>query len=74
MPPCTEQVIFGDFGIIHDLPVGQSVPVEITPEAPGEYIFHCGMNMVRGRLIVSRPDDAREGLRAPTNTKASFNV
>lgn len=50
--PCTDQVIFGDFGIVRDLPVGQSVAVEFTPDEPGEYEFHCGMNMVRGRLIV----------------------
>lgn len=50
--PCTEQVIFGDFGIVRDLPVGQSVPVEFTPDEPGEYVFHCGMNMVHGRVIV----------------------
>jgi plastocyanin domain-containing protein len=51
--PCTEQVIFGDFGIIRELPLGESVPVEFTPDEPGEYVFHCGMNMVRGRLIVT---------------------
>lgn len=50
--PCTEQVIFGDFGIARDLPVDQTVSVDFTPEKPGEYIFHCGMNMVRGRLVV----------------------
>lgn len=50
--PCTEQVIFGDFGIVRDLPMGQRVPVELTPEEPGVYVFHCGMNMVRGQLIV----------------------
>jgi plastocyanin domain-containing protein len=55
--PCTEQVIFDDFGIVRELPVGQSVPVDFTPDEPGEYTFHCGMNMVRGRLIV-RPAEA----------------
>ena len=50
--PCTEQVILPDFGIVKDLPVGRPVPVEFTPERPGEYPFHCGMNMVRGRLVV----------------------
>jgi plastocyanin domain-containing protein len=50
--PCTEQVLFPDFGIIRDLPVGRPVPIEFTPERPGEYPFHCGMNMVRGRLVV----------------------
>ena len=54
---CTAQVLFPDFGIVRDLPVGKAVPVEITPKQPGEYEFHCGMNMVRGRLIV-KPSDA----------------
>lgn len=51
--PCTEQVIFPDFGIVKDLPVGRPVAVEFTPARPGEYEFHCGMNMVRGGLVVT---------------------
>ena len=54
---CTAQVVFPDFGVVKDLPVGKAVPVELTPERPGEFEFHCGMNMVRGRLIV-RPSGA----------------
>ena len=50
--PCTEQVIFPDFGIVRELPVGRPVPVEFTPDRAGEFEFHCGMNMVRGRLVV----------------------
>ena len=57
--PCTEQVIFGEFGIARDLPVGRSVAVQFTPEEPGEYTFHCGMNMVRGRLIVKPAEGPR---------------
>jgi plastocyanin domain-containing protein len=53
--PCTEQVIVPEFGIVKDLPVGRPVPVEFTPTRPGEYEFHCGMNMVRGRLVVTAP-------------------
>ena len=49
---CTEQVILGDFGISKMLPQGQTVPVEFTPEKTGEFSFHCGMNMVRGKIIV----------------------
>ena len=49
---CTEQVILPDFGIVKDLPLGKPVVLEFTPERPGEYPFHCGMNMVRGRLVV----------------------
>jgi plastocyanin domain-containing protein len=54
---CTAQVVFPDFGIVKDLPVGRPVTVEVTPERPGEHEFHCGMNMVRGRLVV-RPNVA----------------
>jgi P-type Cu+ transporter len=56
---CTAQVVFPDFGIVKDLPVGRPVPIEITPQEPGEYPFHCGMNMVRGRLIV-KPKNSPE--------------
>ena len=58
---CTAQVVFPDFGIVKDLPVGRAVPIDIRPERPGEYEFHCGMNMVRGRLIV-KPSGAATGV------------
>lgn len=50
--PCTEQVILGDFGVSRTLPEGERVPVEFTPDKAGEFTFHCGMNMVRGTLVV----------------------
>jgi plastocyanin domain-containing protein len=49
---CSEQVIFGDFGIARDLPAYKTTPVEFTPEKPGEFTFTCGMNMLRGKLVV----------------------
>jgi plastocyanin domain-containing protein len=49
--PCTAQVVFPDFGIVKDLPLGREIMIEVTPPAPGEYEFHCGMNMVHGKLI-----------------------
>jgi len=50
---CSEQVIFGDFGIARDLPAFQTTPIEFTPDKAGEFTFTCGMNMIRGRLIVT---------------------
>ena len=50
---CTEQLVLPDFGLTAHLPQGQRVPVEFTPEKVGEFPFHCGMNMVRGRIIVT---------------------
>ena len=51
--PCTEQVVFGDFGIARELPEGERVAVEFTPHHAGEFTFHCAMNMVRGTLVVT---------------------
>jgi plastocyanin domain-containing protein len=49
---CSEQVVFGDFGIARDLPAFQTTSIEFTPDKSGEFTFACGMNMLRGKLIV----------------------
>ena len=49
---CSETVVFGDFGISRDLPAFKTTPVEFTPDEAGEFNFACGMNMLRGKLIV----------------------
>ena len=49
---CSEQVKFPDFGIIRDLPAFQTTPIDFTPDKAGEFTFACGMNMMRGKLIV----------------------
>lgn len=50
---CSEQVVFGDFGIARDLPAFKTTKVEFTPDKAGEFTFACGMNMLRGKLIVT---------------------
>lgn len=52
---CSDTVVFGDFGIARPLPAFKTTSVELTPEQPGEFTFTCGMNMMRGRLIVEDP-------------------
>jgi plastocyanin domain-containing protein len=49
---CTEQVIFGDFRISRMLPAFKTTRIVFTPERAGAFTFNCGMNMVRGKLIV----------------------
>lgn len=49
---CSEEVIFGDFGIARHLPAYKTTAIEFTPEKAGEFTFTCGMNMIRGKLIV----------------------
>ena len=48
---CSEEVVFGDFGIRRFLPAHQRTVVELTPPAAGTYEFTCGMGMLRGRLV-----------------------
>jgi plastocyanin domain-containing protein len=49
---CSEEVIFGDFGIARPLPAFETTPIEFTPDKAGEFTFTCGMNMLRGKLVV----------------------
>ena len=49
---CSEQVVFGDFGIARDLPAFKTTSIEFTPKKSGEFTFACGMNMMRGKLVV----------------------
>jgi plastocyanin domain-containing protein len=49
---CTGQVIFGDFGISRELPAFKTTRIGFTPDKAGTFTFKCGMNMVRGKLIV----------------------
>jgi plastocyanin domain-containing protein len=50
---CSEQVVFGDFGISRHLPPFQTTAIEFTPDKAGEFTFTCGMSMMRGKLVVS---------------------
>jgi plastocyanin domain-containing protein len=49
---CSDTVVFGDSGISRPLPAFKTTPIEFTPQKSGEFIFTCGMNMLRGKLIV----------------------
>lgn len=48
---CSEEVVFGDFGIRKYLPAFEKTAVELTPPRPGTYDFTCGMSMLHGKLI-----------------------
>ncbi len=49
---CSEMVLFPDFDKSAKLPEGETIPIEFTPEKPGEYDFQCQMGMFHGKLIV----------------------
>ena len=49
---CSEEVVFADFHRRAQLPEGELIPVDFTPEREGEYEFTCGMGMLRGKVVV----------------------
>lgn len=50
--PCSDRVVFPDFGLTIPLPVHRDVLVELVPDEPGEYEFTRGNGRLEGRLIV----------------------
>ncbi|MGH8775824.1 MAG: heavy metal translocating P-type ATPase [Jiangellaceae bacterium] len=67
---CTSRVVFPDFGQSVALPAYGKATVELVPHRAGEYGFACGMNMVRGRLIVE-PADADSGTTTAAAPRSS---
>ena len=56
---CSERVVFEEFGVDQQLPAFQTTAVEFTPATPGEFPFRCGMNMLKGLLVVEPEGDRR---------------
>jgi plastocyanin domain-containing protein len=51
--PCTKEVVFPSLGIRRELSVDKPVVIELPALPAGEVEFHCGMDMVRGKLVVA---------------------
>ncbi len=50
---CAFQVKIPEFGIEPtDLPLNEAVAIEFTPTESGNYTFLCGMNMLKGAILV----------------------
>jgi RND family efflux transporter MFP subunit len=49
---CGTEVVFPEYGIKKELPLGKPVVVELTPKRTGELTFTCGMDMLRGKVVV----------------------
>lgn len=49
---CSETVVISDFGISQKLQPFHTTSVEFTPDEPGKFPFHCGMNMLHGSIVV----------------------
>ena len=62
---CSERVVFDAFGINQQLPAFTTTTVEFTPKTPGEFPFRCGMNMLKGLLVVEPADATRKAASSP---------
>jgi len=62
---CSERVVFDAFGINQELPAFQTTAVEFTPREPGEFPFRCGMNMLKGLLVVEAAGTTRKSTSSP---------
>ena len=51
--PCTDEIVFPDFGVRRALPSGQRTEISIVPPRAGEFSFSCGMNMLHGKIRVA---------------------
>lgn len=49
---CATEVVIPEFNVKRDLPFKEPVVVEFTPSKRGVFSFTCGMNMLRGKMVV----------------------
>ncbi len=49
---CGNELVFPSLNIKKELPLGKVVTVEIPAEKPGEFSFACGMDMLKGIVMV----------------------
>lgn len=49
---CGSEIVLADYNIKRELPFNQPVTVEFTPTKSGAFKFACGMDMLRGKIIV----------------------
>lgn len=49
---CATEIVIPAHNINRPLPINQPVTVSFTPKRSGEINFTCGMNMMRGKMIV----------------------
>jgi plastocyanin domain-containing protein len=62
---CSERLVFDAFGLDVALPAFQTTAVEFTPDVAGEFPFRCGMNMLKGVVVVEPAGRDREPAESP---------
>jgi plastocyanin domain-containing protein len=49
---CGKEVVIKEYDIKRALPLNEPITVEFMPRKAGEFTFACGMDMLRGKIIV----------------------
>lgn len=49
---CLSEVVIPDFGVKKELPINETISIDLNPEMAGDYEFACGMNMFTGQITV----------------------
>ncbi len=49
---CGTEIVIASMGVNQKLPLGERVEVTVTPGEKGEIAFACGMDMLKGVLVV----------------------
>jgi plastocyanin domain-containing protein len=62
---CSERLVFEQFGFDVALPAFQTTTVEFTPTAAGEFPFRCGMNMLKGVVVIEPAERDRQPAASP---------
>ena len=52
---CTREVVFPTLNLRRELPTDQPVVIDLPALPVGETTFQCGMNMLRGSIVVAAP-------------------
>jgi Cu+-exporting ATPase len=69
---CTSRVVFPELGVTTALPADTRTTVRLNPARAGSFGFACGMNMVRGTLLVDPAEDgAATAAGVPTSADAT---
>jgi len=64
--PCSEEVVFPDFGVHRQLPAFETTVIDLPAARAGTYRFACGMDMMRGVLRVTPAEPGEDDSRPPT--------
>ena len=49
---CGTEISIPEYNIKRELPLNEAIVIDFTPNKAGEILFVCGMNMLRGKIVV----------------------